>query len=179
MSTPSDPSLMDAVAHGDWAAFEQLVERHQATAWRTAWRLVSDRHAAEDMAQEAFLRIFEARDRYQPTAAFRTYLTRIVVRLCLDYLRKGRPTPASESIQPADPLASPASQAEEAERAAAVERAISELPPKQRAALVLRYHEGLSGQETAEAMETTVKAVERLLARARAALLARLDRFLP
>lgn len=179
MSTPSDPSLMAAVARGDWRAFEQLVERHQTTAWRTAWRLVSDRHAAEDLAQEAFLRVFKARDRYQPTAEFRTYLTRIVVRLCLDYLRKGRPAPDSESIQSADPSASPASRAEEAERAAIVERAISELPPKQRAAVVLRYFEGLSGRETADAMETTVKAVERLLARARATLFARLDRFLP
>lgn len=178
MSLPSDPSLMRAVANGDWAAFEQLVERHQAAAWRTAYRLVSDRHVAEELAQEAFLRVFEARQRYRPTAAFRTYLTRIVVRLCLDYLRKRRPIPSGEGAWLVDPHALPANQIEAAERAAAVERAISELPPKQRAAVVLRYYEGLSGREAAEAMGTTVKAVERLLARARTALLQRLDPFL-
>ncbi len=178
MSTPSDPSLMQAAAHGDWAAFEQLVKRHQASAWRTAYRLLSDRHAAEDLAQEAFLRIFEARHRYRPTAAFRTYLARIVVRLCLDYLRKGRPAPAGELVDPFDASLSPGGQAEQTERAAAVQAAIAELPPKQRAAVVLRYYEGLNGRETAEAMETTVKAVERLLARGRAALLERLDRLL-
>ncbi len=178
MSQPSDRSLMHAATRGDWAALEQLVERHQAAAWRTAYRLVSDRHAAEDLAQEAFLRIFEARHRYQPTAPFGAYLTRIVVRLCLDYLRKGRPTPAGESLDPADLAASPADRADEAERARSVRQAIAELPPKQRAAVVLRYYEGLSIREIAEAVDTTAKAVERLLARGRAGLLARLESLL-
>ncbi|MDZ7615597.1 MAG: sigma-70 family RNA polymerase sigma factor, partial [Patescibacteria group bacterium] len=80
---------------------------------------------------------------------------------------------------PVDPFPSPASRAEEAERARAVEQAVSRLPPKQRAAVVLRYYEGLSGQEAAAAMATTVKAVERLLARARAVLYESLGGFLP
>lgn len=174
MFPPSDSSLMHAAAGGDWAALELLVERHQATAWRTAYRMVTDRHAAEDLAQEAFVRVLEARHRYRPTAPFRAYLTRIVVRLCLDYLRKGRPVPAGDAVRPADPAGSPPERAEEAERARAVERAIAELPPKQRAAVVLRYYEGLSGRQIADAMGTTVKAVERLLARARTDLMDRL-----
>lgn len=179
MSLPSDLSLMHAAANGDWTAFEQLVERYQAEAWRMAYRLVSDRHAAEDLAQEAFLRVFQARERYRPSASFRTYLARIVVRLCLDYLRKGRPAPAGDSLHPADPSASPASQAEESERVRAIGRAVAGLPPKQRAAVVLRYYQGLSGRESATAMGTSVKAVERLLARGRAALFEQLGRFLP
>ena len=165
----SDENLMQLVAQGDLDAFEQLVLRHQQLAWRTAYRLVADYQAAEDLAQGAFLKIFEAADRYRPTAAFRTYLYRIVVRLCLDHLRKGRPVP-SDNLLPTDDWPSPEQQATDAEQAQAVQEAISSLPPKQRTAVVLRYYEGLGGRETAAAMETSAKAVERLLARARATL---------
>lgn len=179
MATPTDSSLMQAASQGDWDAFEQLVERHQAAAWQTAYRLVSDRHAAEDLAQEAFLRVFEARHRYRPTASFRTYLTRIVVRLCLDYLSKRRPAPAGDPLDPPDLAACPAGHAQAAERAQAVVQALGEIPPAQRAALVLRYYEGLSGREIAEVLGNTPKGVERLLARGRAALMERLASFLP
>jgi RNA polymerase sigma-70 factor (ECF subfamily) len=164
-----DEDLMQLVGQGDLDSFEQLVLRHQQTAWRTAYRLVADYQAAEDVAQEAFLKIFEAADRYRPTAAFRTYLYRIVVRLCLDYLRKGRPVP-TDNLLSADDWSSPEQRAIGAEQTQAVQEAIRCLPPKQRTAVVLRYYEGLTGRETAAAMETSVKAVERLLARARAAL---------
>lgn len=165
----SDEDLMQSVGQGNLDAFGQLVLRHQETAWRTAYRMLGCHQTAEDVAQEAFLRIFEAADRYRPTAAFRTYLYRIVVRLCLDHLRKGRPVP-SGNLLPADHRSSPEQRATEAEQAHAVQEAIGRLPPKQRTAVVLRYYEGLTGREIAAAMETSVKAVERLLARARATL---------
>jgi RNA polymerase sigma-70 factor, ECF subfamily len=100
-SATTDEMLMQAVACGQMAAFEQLVLRHQQAAWRTAYRMLGCRQTAEDIAQEAFLRIYQAADRYQPSAAFRTYLYRIVVRLCLDCLRKKRPLVA-EDVQPLD-----------------------------------------------------------------------------
>ena len=100
-SATSDETLMQAVARGQSAAFEQLILRHQQAAWRTAYRMLGCRQTAEDVAQEAFLRIYQAADRYQPSAAFRTYLFRIVVRLCLDCLRKKRPLVA-EDLQPVD-----------------------------------------------------------------------------
>lgn len=168
-SGTSDEDLMQLVAQGDLDPFRQLVLRHQQMAWRTAYRLVADYQAAEDLAQDAFLRILDAADRYRPTAAFRTYLYRIVVRLCLDYLRKRRPVP-TDNLLPADNSSSPEQRAAHAEQTQAVREAICCLPPKQRTAVVLRYYEGLSGREIAAAMETSVKAVERLLARARATL---------
>jgi RNA polymerase sigma-70 factor (ECF subfamily) len=164
-----DENLMQLVAQGDLDAFGQLVLRHQETAWRTSYRLVADYQAAEDIAQEAFLKILQAADRYRPTAAFRTYLYRVVIRLCLDYLRKGRPVP-TDNLLPADDGASPGQRTAHAEQTEAVQEAIGCLPPKQRTAIVLRYYEGLAGREIAAAMETSVKAVERLLARARAKL---------
>jgi RNA polymerase sigma-70 factor (ECF subfamily) len=167
--SPSDEALMQAVIRGDLAAFEQLVLRHQESVWRTAYRMLGCHQTAEDVAQQAFLRAFEARERYRPTAAFRTYLCRIVARLCLDHLRKRRPV-ATDGLLPANDWPSPEQRAVYRERAQAVQRAIGCLPPRQRAAVVLRYFEGLRSREVAAAMDTSTKAVERLLARARAAL---------
>ncbi len=174
MSNSSDESLMMAVSEGDLAAFELLVRRHQQTAWRTAYRMVGDYQAAEDLAQEAFLRIFRAADSYRPMAMFRTYLYRVVVRLCLDYLEKGRPAPEEDLSQVSEQSATADEQAVLGEQARAVRQAIAGLPSKQRSAMVLRYLEGLNTSEIAEAMQTTAKAVERLLARGRAALQRRL-----
>jgi RNA polymerase sigma-70 factor (ECF subfamily) len=176
---PSDEILMQAVARGELAAFEQLVLRHQQPAWRTAYRMLGCRQTAEDVAQEAFLRVFQAADRYQPAASFRTYLYRIVVRLCLDCLRKRRAVTTDDLTQIVESHACPEQEAARGERARVVQSALNHLPAKQRLAIVLRYFEGLSGREIAAAMETSVKAVERLLARGRAALEKRLAGFLP
>jgi len=172
-SSPADETLMQATAGGDLAAFEQLVVRHQQSVWRTAYRMLGCQDEAEDVAQQAFLRVFEARDRYRPQAAFRTYLYRIVVRLCLDHLRKNRPALA-EHLLPVDDRTSAQQQAADKEQTEAVQQAIGCLPFKQRTAVVLRYYEGLCGREIAEAMDTSLKAVERLLARARETLEKRL-----
>ncbi len=178
MTKPSDESLMSAVARGDSTAFERLVLRHQEVVWRTAYRMVGDRQSAEDLAQEAFLRVLQAAARYRPTAAFRTYLYRIVVHVCLDHLRKKRPRLDPDLAQVAETAPSVEQQAELGERADLVQQAVAGLPPKQLSAVVLRYHEGLSGREIAAVMQTTSKAVERLLARGRAALRERLARLL-
>lgn len=173
-----DKDLMRSVAAGDLDAFEQLVLRHQQTAWRTAYRLVADYQVAEDLAQDAFLKIFQAADRYRPTAAFRTYLHRILVRLCVDYLRKRRPVPKDSLDSDVEPCSSPKQRVLQMEQSQVVQRAITGLPPNQRTAMVLRYYEGLSGREIAAAMEISVKAVERLLARGRASLQRPLSRYL-
>ncbi|TWU37837.1 ECF RNA polymerase sigma factor SigW [Novipirellula aureliae] len=168
-----DEQLMQLVAQGDLKAFELLVLRHQKTAWRTAYRLVSDHQAAEDLTQDAFVKIFEAADRYRPIAAFGTYLYRVVVRVCLDYLRKHRPEPTEylgTDLGPAERSLSPDQQAVIAEQEQRVRVALHRLPAKQRTAVVLRYYEGLRGREIADAMAISVKAVERLLARGRKSL---------
>ena len=86
----TDEELMLAVRAGDLAAFEHLVVRHQSSAWNAAYRFLGDAAEAEDLAQEAFLKILDAAPRYQPTAKFRTYLYRVVTRLCLDRLQRYR-----------------------------------------------------------------------------------------
>jgi len=166
---PSE-QLMQAVACGDLDAFDQLVLRHQESAWAIAFRFLGDRHEAEDIVQSAFLRILEAAPRYQPTASFKTYLCRIITRLCLDWREKRKPIYTDkhpESPGPAIPI--PERLVAE-EREQAVRGAMANLPPNQRVALILVHFEGLRYQEVAMALDVTEKAVERLLARARTTL---------
>ena len=167
MNVRSDEELMQSVRNGDLDAFEQIVLRHQAEAWRVAYRFTGDAAEAEDLAQEAFLRILAAAARYKPTATFRTYLFRIVNRLCIDHVRRKRPIVTDSLPQPADDAPSAIQRVSDRERDAAIQAALGLLPPNQRMAVVLRYFEGLSGAGIAEAMDTSVKAIEGLLARAR------------
>ncbi len=166
----SDEELMRAVGNGDLGAFEQIVERHQRSAWNAAYRFLGDRVAAEDIAQEALLRILDASERYRPTAKFTTYVYRVVTRLCLDYARKKQPAYVDDLSAVTAPSPSPQDVAASRERGQAVWKALDALPPRQRMAVVLRYYEGLGGREIAAAMEVSVKGVERLLARARGSL---------
>jgi RNA polymerase sigma-70 factor (ECF subfamily) len=166
----TDEELMRAVQTGDLPAFEQIVLRHQTAVWNLACRILNDRAEAEDVAQEAFLRVLDAAPRYQPTARFRTYLLRIVTHLCLDRVRKKRPfyTDTLPDVPAAEP--SPAGGLLERERKQQVHQALAKLPQQQRLALSLRYDEELRYKEIATVMRTSPKAVERLLARGRAAL---------
>ncbi|HZU37382.1 MAG TPA: sigma-70 family RNA polymerase sigma factor [Gemmataceae bacterium] len=174
----SDEELMLAVRGGDLGAFEALVQRHQHSAWQAAYRFLGDPVEAEDAVQDAFLRVFHAAARYQPTARFRTYLYRIITRLCLDHIQKKKPVYRQELNHVIDQAPSAAERLSNLECEADVRRALANLPPKQRMAVLLRYYEGLGYAEIADALETTVKAVERLLARARATLENRLAHLL-
>ena len=179
MKTPSDEELMLNICEGDLEAFEQIVLRHQAEAWHAAYRFTGNAAEAEDLAQETFLRILDAASRYQRTASFRTYLFRILNRLCIDHVRKKRPIATDILPQSADETGPSAIQrVSDRERDAAIQAALDSLPLNQRMAVVLRYFEGLSGSEMAQTMGISTKAVERLLARARKALEPRLKHLL-
>jgi RNA polymerase sigma-70 factor (ECF subfamily) len=174
----SDEELMSAAAEGDMEAFEELVLRHQDAAVGVAFRLLSDEHEARDAAQEAFLRVLEAAPRYRPTASFRTYLYRILRRICIDHYRRRKPQrhPDISALenrgdQPSEPL-------EREEKAEAVRRALDALPERQRAALVLQHYEGLSYEDIADVLECSARAVDSLLSRARRSLRDRLRQWL-
>lgn len=170
MNERTDASLMELAAHGDMDAFGQIVLRYQTEAWRVAYRFTGDATEAEDLAQKAFIRIFEASSRYKPTASFRTYLYRIINRLCLDHVRKKRPVHVEELPTVTDPGPSPGEVARRKERDVMVQKAVEALPRNQRMAIILRYFEGLGWAEIADIMGVSTKAVERLLARGRNAL---------
>jgi RNA polymerase sigma-70 factor (ECF subfamily) len=163
--------LLARSARGDRRAFDEIVARYGPVALRVAARMAPDRQSAEDIAQEAMVRIWRRAGEFDTRRArFTTWLYRIVVNLCIDLSRKPRPVALPDDFDPVDPSAGAAESVEADERRAALVRAVDELPSGQRAALTLVYDEGLSGAEAAQVLGVSTKAVERLLARARARL---------
>ena len=165
---------MQAVGEGDLQAFEEIVLRYQRFVWQAAYRFVGNEADAEDIAQDAFLRLMEAATRYRPSASFRTYLSRIVTNLCLDRARKKQPTYTDRVPAGAESPPTPDETVIARERQQTIRRAVVELPARQRLAIILRYYNEFQLREIASAMRSSVKAVERLIARARASLQSRL-----
>lgn len=163
----TDLALMAKVAKGDEAAYRLLARRHVPAMVGLARRVLGNAADAEDVVQEAMLRVWTHAPRWQPLAAFRTWLTRIVVNLCLDRKRKAPWVDLEAAGEIADPTPNAGDEAERNERDRLVDAAIAQLPDRQRTAIVLTYGDGMSNAEVAEVMGTTVSAVETLLVRAK------------
>jgi len=170
----TDEQLMQSVGSGDLDAFNEIVLRYQAMAWKTAHRFLGDSMEAEDVAQEAFLKILKTANRYQPTAAFRTYFYRVLINLCIDRTRKKRPSLTDDPGEPADPSIGPMENLIEKESRASIRRALDALPANQKAAMILRHYEGLTYAEIAKVLGVTPKSIEGFIRRARASLQVRL-----
>src|SRR5215211_5341252 len=97
-----DESLMQRAAGNDVHAFDALFQRHRRAVFSFTFRMVGDSPAAEDLTQECFLRVWRARERYQPTAAFRTWLFTIARRLALDELKRRQAHPTLLASETAD-----------------------------------------------------------------------------
>ncbi|MDO9706814.1 sigma-70 family RNA polymerase sigma factor [Paracraurococcus lichenis] len=167
----SDATLMRWAAAGDRAAFGVLVERHGERALRIALRVLHDPAEAEEVAQEAFLRAWQAAAGFDPARAqFTTWLHRIVLNLAIDRTRRRAAAPEAGGaalLALADPGPGPEAAAAAAEDRAALAAALAQLPARQRAAIALAYEEGLSGAEAAAALDVSERALEGLLRRAR------------
>lgn len=179
MVETSDEDLMAQVSRGDQRAFHGLVARHHGPAFRIADRLLRNRADAEDVVQEAMLRVWVQAPTWRPAALFRTWLYRVVVNLAIDRhrqrQRRGGGAPVTEADTVADPGPDPAARAAQGEVDGLVAAAVAALPERQRAALVLAHYEGLSNSEAAAVLDTSVSGIEALLVRARRALRARLE----
>ncbi|MEL6714038.1 MAG: sigma-70 family RNA polymerase sigma factor [Planctomycetota bacterium] len=158
-----DHALVRRAQAGDHDAFGELVQRHQRRAFRVARNLVPTDADAQDLAQEAFLRVYRSLDRFDFAHEFTTWLYRIVTNLCIDFLRKRRSTFSVSGggedeapIELADPdQAAPSERAEAEETAAEVEAVLEALAPHFRTVLTLREIEGLSCPEIAEIVGAT------------------------
>ena len=174
-----DAALMQAFQRGDESAFETLVDRHRERVFRLACRYLGDVNAAEDLAQETFLRVYRSKLSWRPEAKFTTWLYRVTANACLNELRARRVRKAVETTAPADrggevredqpdlAAVDPAAAAAKGEVAVRVRAAVDALPEDQRMAVLLSKYEGLSYRELADAMDRSVPAVKSLLVRAR------------
>ena len=162
----SDDTLLALYGQGDRAAARALAERLTPLAFRVAQRMLRDPAEAEDVAQEAMLRLWRAAPGWQAgTAKVSTWLYRVVVNLSTDRLRRRRSVPLDAAPEPEDGRPGADEGLIEADRAAALEAALQTLPERQREAVVLRHLEGLANPEIAEIMGVGVEAVESLTAR--------------
>ncbi len=167
----SDEALLLAYGRGDRAAAQALTVRLAPLSFRLACRMLRDETEAEDVAQEAMLRLWKvAPDWREGEAKVSTWLYRVTSNLATDRLRKRRTSSLDEAGEPEDGRPSVDDQMLEAQRAQALEWALDQLPERQKQAVILRHIEGLSNPEIAEAMETGVEAVESLTARGKRAL---------
>jgi RNA polymerase sigma-70 factor (ECF subfamily) len=179
-----DAQLMLRVKEGDAASFALLLERHRAPVIHFLYRMVQNQAVAEELAQEAFLRVYRARTSYEPTAKFTTWLFRIATHLALNCLRDGRFQRFHESL---DEEGEQAASREIADRRLTIEqtlldrarleevrRAIAALPDKQRAAVLMHKYQEMEYSQIARVLNCSEPAVKSLLFRAYETLRARL-----
>jgi RNA polymerase sigma-70 factor (ECF subfamily) len=169
VSADNDALLLARFAVGDQSAARILTDRLLPGVMRQAWRILGDEAEAEDVAQDAMLRLWrQAGDWRAGEARISTWLYRVTHNLCIDRIRKRRPMSDIENVaEPHDPTPSVLERLANSEESRALARAILALPERQRQALVLRHFEGISNPEIGERLECSVEAVESLLARAR------------
>lgn len=173
----SDDALLRLYANGDRRAAAELTTRLAPRVYGVAMRVMNSHAEAEDVTQEAMLRLWKMAPDWQPGAAkVSTWLYRVAMNLCIDRKRRARGGHVNLDAvpEPPDQGQSAAEQMQETARQDALQGALMRLPERQRQAVVLRHLEELSNPEIAAIMEITVEAVESLTARGKRALAAAL-----
>lgn len=174
-SVAADGELVRRIGNGDRAALAEAAQANFAKVFAIARRILGDDAEAEDVSQEAFVKLWnKPPDLGLRGAQLPTWLYRVTSNLCIDRLRKKRPDQLDDTIEIRSDLPGPEQIAERAQVARAIDETLALLPDRQRAALALTYYEGLSNREAAQALDVTVDALESLLSRARRAVKQRL-----
>lgn len=164
----SDAQLLALYAQGHARAAREMTARFLPRSYRLALRMLGQVADAEDVSQEAMIRLFAQAPRWQAgRAQVASWLYRVTANLCTDRLRRRRLQPLEAAEEIAAPCRGAEAQLSEKERLAALAAALGALPERQRLAVVLRHLEGLSNPEIAAIMEIGVEAVESLMARGR------------
>lgn len=162
-----DADLLDRVKRAERSAFVRLVELHFQPVYRVAWRSLGGGDGAEDIAQEAFLRLWRNPHQVRDGKSLRSWLMRVATNLAIDRHRRRLPEAAGEPPEVVDASPGPERVLQRSEIAHEIDAAIAGLPERQRLALVLSHFEGYGNPDIAAALEVSVEAVESLLARAR------------
>jgi RNA polymerase sigma-70 factor, ECF subfamily len=155
-----DREAVEACQRGEREAFDRLVERYQRDIYRLCYRYVNNHEDANDMAQEVFLKAYRAIGRFRGDSSFSTWLYRIAVNTCLNFRATRRP-PVQELPEALPDRAIGAAERLETEEASArVRAAVSRLPEKQRAAVILKIYHDLTHEEVAGILGSTVGTVK-------------------
>jgi RNA polymerase sigma-70 factor (ECF subfamily) len=165
---PSDEDLMARVQRRDQEAFTRLLDRHLLGLQKFLIRMTGNAADADEVSQEAFLRIWSHAGRWQSDRVkFTTWLYRIARNLAIDRHRKNRRTTDDDVTMMIDESPEMAHMIEVDQRHRILRGAVAQLPERQRTALVLCHFDGMSNQDAAAVLDVTVEALESLLSRAR------------
>jgi len=175
-----DHELLALVQGGSHPAFAELVQRHTERFYRLAFRYLQNKEAAEDVVQDAFLKLWEDPRKWQAdkNAKFTTWFYRVVVNLCLDWQKRKRPLALNEETPLIDERESADQAMVRRESERALEQEIAALPERQRTAINLCFGAGLSNQDAADSMGVNLKALQSLVMRAKTTLKERLKNYL-
>ena len=181
LTEQTDHELMLAVHDGDVDAFETLMNRHEQSAFRFAFRIVKRRDDASDVVQDVFLKLWEQPDSWKPDAKFSTWLYRVVTNRSLNIIRNRKFKSFISFSDPEKNVEPEISQADHPDRqqivseeTAQFELELNLLPPRQRAALHLHYREELPVAEVAKSLGVSLKSAESLIFRGKRTLRERL-----
>jgi len=175
-----DESLICQIQEGSHEAFAILVDRHSNRFYRIAYRFVSSKDDAEDIVQEAFLKLWNRPNLWDAGkgAKFTTWFYRVVINLCFDHRKKKKMINLPEDIEFADENPGPDVLYDVHQKQAVLERLIQELPERQQLAVNLCFYEGLSNSEAAQIIGVKVKALQSLVMRAKTTLKYNVKQFL-
>lgn len=166
-----DDKLLASIAGGNEAATQLLVDRHLSRTLALSYRMLRDHGEAEEVSQDAFLRVWKTASKWEPgRAKFTTWLHRVVTNLCIDRLRKRRTVQLDENFDIPDDSPDPEATLVQGELSGRVRSAMDKLPERQKTAILLSHYQGMSNIETAAILDVSIEAVESLLARGRRAL---------
>lgn len=175
----NQPELIDRIKNGDPSVFKDIVEQSQKLVYNTALSIVQTAADAEDITQDVFIEVYENMDGFRGASQLSTWIYRITVNKALDFEKKKKRQKNGGlfkqifSIKPEDEPVNfnhPGVLLDNKEKAAALFKALKKLPQNQRVAFTLHKIEGLTYQEIAEIMETSLYAVESLMVRAKTGL---------
>jgi RNA polymerase sigma-70 factor (ECF subfamily) len=155
-----DRDAIAACQRGEREAFDRLVQRYQRDVYRLCYRYVNNHPDASDMAQEVFLKAYRAIGSFRGDSSFSTWLYRIAVNTCLNFRAARRPPTAELTDSVPDRAESAAERLEHEEQARRVREAVSSLPEKQRATVILKIYHDLTHEEVAEIVGATVGTVK-------------------
>ena len=173
----AEAALLEAYAAGDTDAARSLAVRYTPLVCAHAVRMPNDRAEAEDVAQEAMLKLWRRAPAWDAEggASVRTWLYRVTANLCIDRLRKTRPGGMPDDLDIPDDGPGAEALLQAKARKLALDEALMQLPDRQRQAVVLRHIEGLGNTEIAQIMDIGPRAVESLTARGKRSLTALLS----
>ncbi len=164
----NDNNLIELISSGNHHAFSTLVKKYGEYFYRISYRYVSNKHSAEDIVQQAFLKLWETPYKFNPDkASFKVWFCRIVINLSIDFLRARKPTFDVDDYEIADNSKHSDDEIDTKRQSDILERAIYKLPDRQKTALNLIVYEELSYEEVATIMNLRTGAIKSLIVRAK------------